>query len=145
MEAEAPRYSRHVPGGVEEVPSAEFHSFAAVPVVSGGGRKSLVVTIPVGIVKALGIQRGDILEVAVRKITPEECTAIYGSVPARVRRGTVPIKCPVCGEEGRLSLVYKEGRPYLSVLHGRVRHHVPVKLVEFYEEWVPKLAGRGSG
>ena len=106
--------------GVKEVDPREYHWYVAR--ASAYGRSGLAVVIPAAIVRHLGLRRGDVVEVAIRRADEEairEHGGVYGRGPRRVGRGRAPqwrrVRCPRCGEEGTVS-VY---RGYVHVRHGR--------------------------
>ena len=82
---------------VEEAPASEYHGFLAKARVAS---EVLVITIPAEVAKSLGLRPGDLLEVALRKAGRSDL-ARYGGLP-KGPRAPLYVRCPKCGEVGRL-------------------------------------------
>jgi len=95
----------------------EFDSFLAKLCVVGTG--SYTVTVPKEIVKALGLKKGSLLEVAVR-VADAETIREYGFAeePSIRRTGQVS-RCPACGRPGIVYLILRgeAGRPSIRIRH----------------------------
>jgi len=128
---------KYVPDGVVEG-RVDAHSFI-VRIRKAG--PSYIITIPLGIVEALNINKGDLVEVFVRKIDEGYAMREYGYVP-RIRR-SLHVKCPICGEVGLVSIQFR--RFELRVRHSNnVIHYIPpVIYPEFYIEMYARLIELG--
>jgi len=117
-----------IPNGVYEVKPDEYQSF---PVRVRGYGRMLVLFVYKDIREALSLKSGDLVEVAIRKITEQECKSSYGFIPElKKKQSRRPrIKCPRCGKPGYLAVVKGypcvrhnpcDGYPY-SVAHSITR------------------------
>jgi len=77
-----------------------------------------LVCIPHRIAKHLGLRKGDLVEVVIRKISEDEAMREYGFIYDRYR--TIKVKCPLCGREGNLVVrVGSKGNVEVLVKHRR--------------------------
>jgi len=95
--------------GVITVKMDEFQSFPALAFLIGG---SVAVRIPIDICRALGIKRGTLLQVAVRRVSVDYCMKEYGFVPKPLKKKP-RIVCPKCGKPGYL-YVSPSGRTFIG-------------------------------
>ena len=139
---------RLVPDGIKEVRAGEFQSYVAGVRKAGA---SLVILIPTEIAKVLGIKRGDIVEVAIKKTTVEDAVREYGYLPrsVKIKAPKIKVKCPICGKEGTVYVIHRVCRQRykdkvyvfkkieVKVVHhekrGRIDHRIPMLL--FPEEY----------
>jgi len=121
--------------------SDEFQSFVVKPYVSGS---CYLVNIPTSIARALGIRKGSLIRVIMRRVSREYAKSEYGYVPkskfkVKHPKGQV-VRCPVCGEIGILKIDRKRNEIWVrhpSYLTGKClrAHYVPKsKFGDFYDK-----------
>jgi len=141
---------KYVPDGVYKTDRNLYTAYASRVSIWG---KSFCVVVPKEIARKLGIKLDDILEVLIRKITPEEALKLYNYSISKYRRRklkTPRVTCPVCGKKGYIWIIRKNNTYNISIRHGKsdgfdipTEHYVSKrKYPEFYEEMLKKYVVR---
>lgn len=87
---------------------------------------SLGIRIPKGIIDALGLRSGDLVEVIIRKVSDDYALIEYGYVPGR---RSLKITCPVCGKPGNIVVKVDKRRSLLAFIshnnnNTRIWHYI---------------------
>jgi len=138
---------KFVVAGVHVSDPELFESFPARVAFTG---YSYIITIPRVIAEKMGLKRGDILHVCIRKITEEECRELFTDIP-RMRKKNEPRKervtCPICGKPGALYI--SRAKKCVKIVHRicdgfkEVTEHYISK--RKYPELYRKYIGEGNG